>query len=170
VSLSSCLVEAVEGWSQVDLTKFGGRMPKRWELKVVEETAQRRNLRGTLRAMARLQRKKAKEATAVKRGNQSSKQGKGTGSGGIDSDPGSGSALVPAGGGSGGGGGGPSALIRGGLSMPTQEDVLEPLRFSGPMQKVHEFSASVPAVDLTRHYAPDGTCSSTVLQTYYSSE
>lgn len=151
-------------WSQIDLTRFGGRMPKRWELKVVAETAQRRNLRGTLRAMARLQHRKAKEseAGAKKKGTAGKgRQGQDASSASLSDGAaaaGEGSALSVL------------ELAARTTGMPTQQDVLEPLRFSGPMQKVHEFSGMVPPVDLTRHYALDGTCSSTVLQTYYSSE
>jgi hypothetical protein len=139
----------VQGWFKIDTAAFGGRTPKRWELKVAQETANRRNMRGTLRAMARLQR--------------SSK--------GVSSGKGDGSVGSGIGGGSGGGGkvggAGTGDLA---VAMPTQADVLEPTRFSGPMQKVHEFSALVPPVDIRRHYTADGTCSSVVLQTYYTSE
>jgi hypothetical protein len=138
-------------------------MPKRWELKVVAETAQRRNLRGTVRAMARLQRQKAKESEAVvKRKGAKGRHGQGASSASDSGGP------PPVGGTE--SADSVLALAARTSGMPTQQDVLEPLRFSGPMQKVHEFSGMVPPVDLTRHYALDGTCSSTVLQTYYSSE
>ncbi len=122
----------MEMWSHVDLTKFEGRMPKRWEIKVAQETVQRRNLRATLRAMV-----------ALKSRRKAEKEGKGS-----------------------------AAADETALDMPTvsQDDVMEPARFSGPMQKVFDFAKLVPSVDVSRQYSKDGTCSSLVLMTYYVSE
>ena len=134
VSLSSAMSDALEMWGQVDLTKFNGRMPRRWEIKIAQETMQRRNLRATMRAMVQLkkQRKAAKEGKPAE-------------------DDAAGDETVY-------------------FAPVTQEDVLEPARFGGAMQKVHEFGKLVPVVDVSRHYNKDGTCSSTVLMTFYSSE
>jgi hypothetical protein len=55
-------------------------------------------------------------------------------------------------------------------SKPTETDVMKPRKFGNAMQIMSDFRAHTRLVDVTRTYSDNGSATSNVLMTYYSSE